>query len=81
MNCQGFSEEVKALIRAWGNIIVNKHKDDDDDDHNEDDYDEIFSSDPLLIIEYSQPGLVARNITENDVAQSMQILQYYSIIF
>ncbi|KAF0521366.1 hypothetical protein F8M41_015812 [Gigaspora margarita] len=55
-----FSEETKNLLAVWRDIIFEKHKEDDD---------EIFCSDPLLIIEYHQPGLVSRNITENHVAQ------------
>ncbi|CAG8526476.1 13400_t:CDS:2 [Cetraspora pellucida] len=42
-----FSEETKNLLAVWRDIILEKHKDDDD---------EIFCSDPLLIIEYHQPG-------------------------
>ncbi|CAG8785520.1 1766_t:CDS:2, partial [Racocetra fulgida] len=41
-----FSEETKNLLTVWRDIILEKHKDDDD---------EIFCSDPLLIIEYHQP--------------------------
>ncbi|RIB15632.1 hypothetical protein C2G38_2191962 [Gigaspora rosea] len=55
-----FSKETKNLITVWRDIIFEKHKDDDD---------EIFGGDPLLIIEYHQPGLVSRNVTENNVAQ------------
>ncbi|CAI2176114.1 15242_t:CDS:2 [Funneliformis geosporum] len=32
-----------------------------------DDDEVVFDSDPLLIIEYNQPGLASRNITENHV--------------
>ena len=55
----GFSEETKTQVTLWRDIIQNKHRGDDD---------EIFCNDPLLIIEYNQPGLVSRNITENTVA-------------
>ncbi|CAG8504287.1 11517_t:CDS:2 [Racocetra persica] len=55
-----FSEETKRLVAVWRDIVLDKHKDDND---------EIFCSDPLLIIKYNQPGLVSRNITENHVAQ------------
>ncbi|CAG8705253.1 24443_t:CDS:2 [Dentiscutata erythropus] len=54
-----FSEETKKLVALWGEIIQDKHKDDDE---------EIFCCDPLLIIEYNQPGLISRNITEVNVA-------------
>ncbi|CAG8747633.1 18597_t:CDS:2, partial [Racocetra fulgida] len=56
----------------WGDIIQNKHRNDDD---------EIFCNDPLLVIEYNQPGLASRtitppglavrNITENDVSADL----------
>ncbi|CAG8530663.1 12591_t:CDS:2, partial [Gigaspora rosea] len=65
----GFSEETKKQVALWGDIIQNKHRNDDD---------EIFCNDPLLVIEYNQPGLASRtitppglavrNITENDVS-------------
>jgi hypothetical protein len=54
-----FSEETKKQVALWDAVIRNKHRNDDD---------EIFCNDPLLIIEYHQPGLVSRNITENTVA-------------
>ncbi|CAH1765240.1 2044_t:CDS:1, partial [Entrophospora sp. SA101] len=43
-----FSEEIKKLLAFWHDIILERHKDDDD---------EVFCSDPLLIIEYNQSGL------------------------
>ena len=52
MNFQAnISEETKQ------HIIQNKHRGDDD---------EIFCNDPLLIIEYNQPGL-ARNDVSADI--------------
>ncbi|CAG8682336.1 11683_t:CDS:2 [Dentiscutata erythropus] len=51
-----------------GDIIQNKHKNDDD---------EIFCNDPLLIIEYNQPGLISRNITEVNVANVIRGTQFY----
>ena len=69
-----FSEETKKQVALWRNIIQSKHRDDDD---------EIFCNDPLLIIEYNQPGLASRtitppgltvrNITENDVSAGITI--------
>jgi hypothetical protein len=79
-------KQTKALVGEWGDIIPNKHKDDkfDDDDEEEDEEDEegdeIFSSDLLLIIEYNLQGLIARNITQNDVAQRMSIFYTYSLL-
>lgn len=59
-----FSNETKKLLEFWRNIIIEKHKDDDE---------EIFCSDPLLIIEYNQHGLNRRNITSNDVGQGITV--------
>lgn len=66
-----FSEKTKKQIAFWNDIIQGKHKDDDE---------EIFCNDPLLIIEYNQPGLTARNITEHDVAQGITINIIKSIL-
>ncbi|CAG8480225.1 5040_t:CDS:2 [Diversispora eburnea] len=66
-----FSEETKKLLSFWRDIILERHKDDDD---------EIFGSDPLLIIEYNQPGLLRRNITPNNVAQVIRGTPLYAPI-
>lgn len=58
------SDETKKQVALWNEIIQNKHKDDND---------EIFCNDPLLIIEYHQPGLTSRNLTELDVANGIII--------
>jgi hypothetical protein len=67
-----FSEETKKQVALWGDIIQNKHRDDDE---------VIFCNDPLLIIEYNQPGLVSRNITETDVANGNNHKYNYIIYF
>ncbi|CAG8502416.1 8736_t:CDS:2, partial [Funneliformis caledonium] len=67
----GFSEETKKQVAMWRDIIQNKHKDDDD---------EFFCTDPLLIIEYNQPGLISRNITENNVGAVIRGTPYYTPI-
>ncbi|CAG8645866.1 1099_t:CDS:2 [Ambispora gerdemannii] len=63
-----FSEETKKQVALCGDMIRNKHRDDDE---------EIFCNDPLLIIEYNQPGLVSRNITEANVANVIRRTQNY----
>ncbi|UZO00314.1 uncharacterized protein OCT59_001565 [Rhizophagus irregularis] len=67
---QGFrvSDETKKQIALWNDIIQFKHKDDND---------EIFCNDPLLIVEYNQPGLAARNLRELDVANVIRGTQNY----
>ncbi|PKY59312.1 hypothetical protein RhiirA4_412386, partial [Rhizophagus irregularis] len=67
---QGFrvSDETKKQIALWNDIIQFKHKDDKD---------EIFCNDPLLIVEYNQPGLAARNLRELDVANVIRGTQNY----
>ncbi|CAG8544324.1 14094_t:CDS:2 [Acaulospora morrowiae] len=68
-----FSEETKKQVALWRDIIQNKHRDDGD---------EIFCNDPLLIIEYNQPGLAVRNITENDVSAVIRgTPNYIPIVF
>lgn len=64
------SDETKKQIALWNDIIQDNHKDDND---------EIFCNDPLLIVEYNQPGLAARNLTELGVGNG--ITDKYYIIY
>ncbi|CAG8502435.1 8737_t:CDS:2 [Funneliformis caledonium] len=66
-----FTEKTKKQVAKWRDFIQNKHKDDDD---------EIVCNDPLLIIEYNQPGLLSRNITENNVGAVIRGTPYYTPI-
>ena len=47
-----FSDETKRVLSIWHDIVQKKHQDDED------------YSDPLLVIEYNQQGLIDRNITK-----------------
>ncbi|CAB5324599.1 unnamed protein product [Rhizophagus irregularis] len=53
-----FREETKECLEKWRNIIINKHE-----------TEENFYGDPILIIEYNDAGLTARNIDSHAVAQ------------
>ncbi|GBC02741.1 hypothetical protein RclHR1_04790010 [Rhizophagus clarus] len=50
-----FSNETKRVLSLWYDIIQKRHQDNED------------YSEPLLVIEYNQQGLIDRNITEQDV--------------
>ncbi|CAB4415202.1 unnamed protein product [Rhizophagus irregularis] len=53
-----FRKETKECLEKWRNIIINKHE-----------TEENFCGDPILIIEYNDAGLTARNIDSHAVAQ------------
>uniref|UniRef100_U9UI56 Uncharacterized protein n=1 Tax=Rhizophagus irregularis (strain DAOM 181602 / DAOM 197198 / MUCL 43194) TaxID=747089 RepID=U9UI56_RHIID len=55
-----FREETKECLEKWRNIIINKHE-----------TEENFYGDPILIIEYNDAGLTARNIDSHAVAQAI----------
>ncbi|PKC17633.1 hypothetical protein RhiirA5_368860 [Rhizophagus irregularis] len=55
-----FREETKECLEKWRNIIINKHE-----------TEENFYGDPILIIEYNDAGLTARNIDSHAVAQGV----------
>lgn len=66
-----FSDETKRVLTIWQNIIKKRHQDNED------------YSDPLLVIEYNQQGLIDRNITEQDVGNGMiiNIIIFLSRVF
>jgi hypothetical protein len=57
-----FREETKECLEKWRNIIINKHE-----------TEENFYGDPILIIEYNDAGLTARNIDSHAVAQGISL--------
>ncbi|RIA89167.1 hypothetical protein C1645_806415 [Glomus cerebriforme] len=63
-----FSEETKRVLTIWKNIIKKRHQ-------NNEDY-----SDPLLVIEYNQQGLIDRQITEQDVGNVIRATPGYENI-